>query len=140
HLRRGRARLRHLLLHHRRARVRRPRRPPDRGLRRPGRLARGDDPARRRPRAGRYVADPPWVLVATPTLADPGRAPAGHHTVKILSPQVYALPGGPGEWETAKEEHARRLLARLRAQAPNFTDEVILDHLTKSPADIEQLN
>jgi len=91
-------------------------------------------------RAGRYVADPPWVLVATPTLADPGRAPAGHHTVKILSPQVYALPGGPGEWETAKEEHARRLLARLRAHAPNFTDEVILDHLTKSPADIEQLN
>ena len=28
-------------------------------------------------RAGRYIPDPPWVLVATPTLADPGRAPPG---------------------------------------------------------------
>ena len=43
-------------------------------------------------RAGRFIADPPWVLVATPTLADPGRAPAGQHTVKILSPQIYQLP------------------------------------------------
>jgi len=91
-------------------------------------------------RTGRYVADPPWLLAPTPTLADPGRAPAGHHTVKILTPQVYGLPGGPGEWETRKEHHARRLLARLRIHAPNFSDEVILAHVTKSPADIEQLN
>src|SRR5438034_3286619 len=28
-------------------------------------------------RAGRFLTDPAWVLVATPTLADPGRAPAG---------------------------------------------------------------
>ncbi len=91
-------------------------------------------------RAGRYLADPPWVLVATPTLADPGRAPAGHHTVKILTPQSYQPPAGRGGWDAVKEEHARRLLARLRRHAPGFTDEVILAHLTKSPADIEQLN
>jgi phytoene dehydrogenase-like protein len=91
-------------------------------------------------RAGHYLADPPWVLVATPTLADPGRAPAGCHTVKILSPQVYRLPGGMGSWDTVKEEHARRLLGQLRPHAPNLTDETILGHLTKSPADIEQLN
>jgi phytoene dehydrogenase-like protein len=91
-------------------------------------------------RAGRYLADPPWVLVATPTLADPGRAPAGCHTVKILSPQVYRLPRGMGSWDTVKEEHARRLLGQLRQHAPNLTDETILGHLTKSPADIEQLN
>ena len=36
-------------------------------------------------RAGRFLADPAWVLVATPTLADPGRAPAGQHTVKVLT-------------------------------------------------------
>ena len=91
-------------------------------------------------RAGRYIADPPWVLVATPTLADPGRAPTGSHTVKILSPQVYQLPEGMGAWDAVKEEHAQRLLGQLRRHAPNLTDETILGHLTKSPADIEQLN
>jgi phytoene dehydrogenase-like protein len=40
-------------------------------------------------RTGRFISDPPWVLVATPTLVDPGRAPAGRHTVKILLPAIY---------------------------------------------------
>jgi phytoene dehydrogenase-like protein len=91
-------------------------------------------------RAGQYVKNPAWVLVATPTLADPGRAPAGRHTVKVLTPQVYRLPAALGGWEARKEEHAGRLLARVRAAAPNFTRDVILAHLTKSPADIEALN
>ena len=51
-------------------------------------------------RTGRFIAEPPWVLVATPTLADPGRAPAGQHTVKILSPQVYQP--GPDGWAGAQ--------------------------------------
>jgi phytoene dehydrogenase-like protein len=91
-------------------------------------------------RAGRYLADPPWVLVATPTLADPGRAPDGCHTMKILSPQSYALPADMGGWEDVKEDHARRLFERLRTYAPNMTDQTILARLVKSPADIEQLN
>jgi phytoene dehydrogenase-like protein len=91
-------------------------------------------------RAGRYLADPPWVLVATPTLADPGRAPEGCHTVKILSPQTYRLPDGMGGWDSVKEAHADRLLERLRRHAPNLTGDTILAQLVKSPADIEQLN
>ena len=91
-------------------------------------------------RAERFIAEPPWVLVATPTLVDPGRAPVGQHTVKILSPQVYQLPGGMSAWAVVKEDHARRQLDRLRRVAPGFTDEVILASLVKSPADIEQLN
>ena len=91
-------------------------------------------------RAGRFMAEPPWLLVATPTLADPGRAPAGQHTVKLLSPQVYELPEEAGGWETVKHEHARRQLERLRRAAPGFTDSVILASLVKSPADIEELN
>ncbi|HUY52227.1 MAG TPA: NAD(P)/FAD-dependent oxidoreductase [Streptosporangiaceae bacterium] len=91
-------------------------------------------------RAGRFIAEPPWLLVATPTLADPGRAPAGQHTVKLLSPQIYQLPDGMGDWADVKEAHARRQLDRLRRAAPGFTDEVILASLVKSPADIEQLN
>ena len=63
-------------------------------------------------RTGRFSTDPPWVLVATPTLADPGRAPAGQHTVKILSPQVYQP--GPGGWADAQ---ARALPAPATAAA-----------------------
>jgi phytoene dehydrogenase-like protein len=91
-------------------------------------------------RIGRYIADPPWVLVATPTLADPGRAPDGCHTMKILSPQTYRLPGEMGGWDTVKEAHARRVFEQLRRHAPNMTDDTILGQLVKSPPDIEQLN
>ena len=91
-------------------------------------------------KAGRFLAEPPWVLVATPTLADPGRAPAGQHTVKILSPQVYQPPAEPGGWAAVKDAHAARQLDRLRRAAPGFTDEVILASLVKSPADIEAMN
>ncbi len=91
-------------------------------------------------RAGRFVADVPWLLVATPTLADPSRAPAGKHTVKLLSQQVYELPAGLPGWDAVKDEHAKRQLEHLRGAAPGFTDDVILARLVKSPADYERLN
>jgi phytoene dehydrogenase-like protein len=91
-------------------------------------------------RAGRFVADVPWLLVATPTLADPTRAPSGKHTVKLLSQQVYELPAGMPGWDVVKAEHAKRQLEHLRLSAPGFTDDVILAQLVKSPADYEQLN
>jgi phytoene dehydrogenase-like protein len=91
-------------------------------------------------RAGRFVADVPWLLVATPTLADPARAPEGKHTVKLLSQQVYELPAGMPGWEVAKKEHAARQLDHLRRFAPRFTDDVIEAQLVFSPADYEQLN
>jgi phytoene dehydrogenase-like protein len=91
-------------------------------------------------RAGRFVSGVPWLLVATPTLVDPGRAPAGKHTVKVLSHQAYELPAGMPGWETVKTEHARRQLAHLRTFTPAFTDDVILGQMVKSPADYEQLN
>jgi len=91
-------------------------------------------------RAGRFVADVPWLLVATPTLADPARAPSGKHTVKLLSQQVYELPAGMPGWDVVKARHAKRQLEHLRLSAPGFTDDVILAQLVKSPADYEQLN
>jgi phytoene dehydrogenase-like protein len=87
-------------------------------------------------RAGRFIDGVPWLLIATPTLADPTRAPAGHHTVKLLSQNVYDLQ----DWDVTKEEHAKRQLARLREAAPNFTDDVIEAMLVKSPKDYEKLN
>jgi len=87
----------------------------------------------RRMRDGVYDDDPAWVLVATPTLADPSRAPAGHHTVKLLSANAYGFPD-------RKESQADRQLARLREVAPGFTDDVILARLVKAPEDIEAMN
>jgi phytoene dehydrogenase-like protein len=88
---------------------------------------------------GRPVQGVPWLLVATPTLADPSRAPEGHHTVKLLSPQAWALPEGR-DWDWFKEELADRQLEHVRRFAPNLTDDVIVASFVKSPADIERSN
>jgi phytoene dehydrogenase-like protein len=90
---------------------------------------------------GRFSDDVAWLLVATPSLVDQGRAPAGHHTVKLLTHTVYDLPGeGPAGWAGRKEAFTDRLLATVRRFCPDFTDEVILSRLTKSPVDIEAAN
>jgi phytoene dehydrogenase-like protein len=84
-------------------------------------------------RDGRWVDEPQWVLVATPTIADPSRAPEGRHTVKLLVPQSYGF-------EDRREEHLAGLLQRLRTVCPAFGDDVILDRLIKMPEDIERAN
>jgi phytoene dehydrogenase-like protein len=84
-------------------------------------------------RDGRYVEDPAWVLVACPTLVDPSRAPARHHTVKFLSAQSYGFPD-------RKTAQADRQLERVQAVAPGFTRDVILERLVKAPEDIEAAN
>ena len=90
---------------------------------------------------GRLSEEIAWLLVATPTLADPSRAPNGHHTVKFLTHTVYDLPGtGPDGWEARKEAFADRLITTIRRFCPDFTDDVILKRLTKSPVDIEAAN
>jgi phytoene dehydrogenase-like protein len=84
-------------------------------------------------RDGRWIDDPAWVLVATPTLADPSRAPAGHHTVKLLAVQSYGFA-------ERKDEAADRLLRRLAEVAPRFGEEAVVDRLVKAPEDIEAAN
>ena len=82
----------------------------------------------------------PWLLVATPTLVDPDRAPEGHHTVKLLSPQTLDLPDGYADWEERKEDLARRQLEHVRRFIPNLSEEHILARYVKSPLDIERGN
>jgi phytoene dehydrogenase-like protein len=83
-------------------------------------------------RDGRYVEDPAWLLVACPTLADPSRAPEGHHTIKLLSAQSYGFP-------ERKQAQADRQIERVRAVAPGFAEDVIA-RLVKAPEDIEAAN
>lgn len=91
-------------------------------------------------RLGRFIDGVPWLLVATPSLVDPSRAPDGHHTVKLLSPQSYEPPaGGPG-WDTIKEQVVERQLEQLRRVAPSFSDDAFVARLIKAPPDIERGN
>src|SRR5690606_35113345 len=66
------------------------------------------------------------IVVHTGSLVDDGRAPAGHHTIKIVGPQPYRLAdGGPQAWDARKEEYADLILDEVRKVAPNLTDDVI---------------
>lgn len=95
----------------------------------------------RRVARGQYSDVDPWFLVATPSLADSGRAPDGGHTVKFVTINAYDVGGkGPQEWDAIKDDHLSRQLERLRQFAPNFTDDVILASFAKSPLDIERDN
>jgi phytoene dehydrogenase-like protein len=87
-----------------------------------------------------YDSGVPWLLVATPTLVDRDRAPEGHHTVKLLSPQTWDLPDGVATWEEHKETVFQRQLEHVRRFVPALADEHILTHYVKSPEDIERSN
>ena len=89
---------------------------------------------------GRLVHDGAWLLFPAPSVADPTRAPAGHHTVKILGMQPYDPGGGPGAWERLRDGIAAEHLSHLRRAAPNLVDETILAELIVSPVDLERSN
>ena len=90
---------------------------------------------------GNLSSDISWLLVATPTLVDPDRAPNGNHTVKFLTHTIYDLPGsGANGWSSFKEEFTDRLIKKIQKFCPTFTDDVILNKLIKSPVDIEAWN
>jgi phytoene dehydrogenase-like protein len=94
----------------------------------------------RKVRDGVYDPDPGWLLVATPTLVDPSRAPAGHHTVKFLTGQGWRLPEGETSWDELKMGQAERQLERVRAVTRGLEPDAILDMLVKGPYDIERSN
>jgi phytoene dehydrogenase-like protein len=85
--------------------------------------------------------DDPVLLVVTGSVADPSRAPAGHHVVKVIGFHPYELAdGGPGRWDELRDRVADANLAQLRRHAPNMTDDVILARLPKTPLDLERMN
>ncbi|MGA9857904.1 MAG: NAD(P)/FAD-dependent oxidoreductase [Solirubrobacteraceae bacterium] len=96
-------------------------------------------------REGRLVRDGAWLLFPAPTVADPTRAPAGHHTVKILGMQPYAPEDAAGAdpaaaWDALREEIAAVHLGHLRRAAPNLDPDAILGELIVSPVDLERSN
>jgi phytoene dehydrogenase-like protein len=81
-----------------------------------------------------------WLLCGTPTIVDPSRAPDGHHTLKVLSPQPYDPDGDPASWEERKAELEERNFELLARAAPNLTRDKVIAQLVKSPVDIERAN
>lgn len=88
----------------------------------------------------RYLEEPPWMLIATPTVADPSRAPRGHHTIKLLTSQAWALPPGEKSWDDVKRRQAVRQIERLCQAAPNLTADKILAQRVKCGDDYEASN
>jgi phytoene dehydrogenase-like protein len=86
-----------------------------------------------------WVDDIPLQIVS-PSVGDPTRAPAGHHTVKIEGTLPYALKEGPKHWDNIKEEVAEKVFSRLRRVAPNLTPDKVLAKFLESPLDIERMN
>jgi phytoene dehydrogenase-like protein len=89
---------------------------------------------------GAVNIDDPILLAVCPTMADPGRAPAGKHTVKIIGFQPYELAEGPAHWDAIKDEVSDANLTQLRRFAPNLTDDKILARVVESPLDLERMN
>jgi phytoene dehydrogenase-like protein len=84
--------------------------------------------------------DLPGLQIVSPSVADPSRAPAGHHTMKIESNLPYALKEGPKHWDNIKDQVADALLNHLRKFAPNLTPDKFLGKFIESPLDIERMN
>jgi phytoene dehydrogenase-like protein len=85
------------------------------------------------------VEDPPLLIVCS-TVADPSRAPAGMHTIKVIGNQPYELKEGPEHWDAIKNEVSDANLKYLRRFAPNLTDDKILARIVESPLDLERMN
>jgi phytoene dehydrogenase-like protein len=81
---------------------------------------------------------PPTVMWgACPTVFDPTQAPSGSHTAFMWEKLPYRLQGDPANWDRARDEHGRTMLALWREFAPNMADAVI-SSFTRSPLDVER--
>ncbi len=80
------------------------------------------------------------LQIVSPSVADPTRAPAGYHTVKIEGEMPYGLPEGPQHWDVIKEDVAAKIFKRLTLASPNLTPDKILGKFLESPLDIERMN
>ncbi len=80
------------------------------------------------------VPDRPFVLFGQQSLADPTRAPAGHHTGWGYT----HVPAGV-DWDVHADQQVDRMEAQIERFAPGFRDRVIARHVM-APADLERRN
>jgi phytoene dehydrogenase-like protein len=91
-------------------------------------------------KSGSVNIENPSLHVICCSLADPSRAPAGMHTVKIVAYQPYQLREGPEHWDAIKQQVSDANLKFLRHFSPNLTEDKILARTIESPLDLERMN
>ena len=85
-------------------------------------------------------ASEPPISIFCSTVADPSRAPAGMHTLKILGFHPYNIPEGPEHWDVKKAEVSEAQWKYFRKFCPNLTDDKVLGKFAMSPLDLERKN
>ncbi|MGH2448357.1 MAG: phytoene desaturase family protein [Chloroflexota bacterium] len=91
-------------------------------------------------RRGRVRVDEPFLLCLSPSVADATRAPAGHHTLKVIAVLPYALRDGSKHWDEIKDAVADRLLDVYLSRTSNLRREHVLGYFIESPLDLERRN
>ena len=89
---------------------------------------------------GEFTIEGMPLQMVCPSIADPTRAPEGHHTMKILGNLPYELKEGPQHWDVIRDEVGEKVLNYFRRYTPNLTDDVILAKFLNTPLDIERWN
>jgi phytoene dehydrogenase-like protein len=85
---------------------------------------------------GGGLPDNPYLVVGQQSLADPTRAPAGHHTLWAYS----RVPSTPqGGWKAHAEQFADRVDARIEGLAPGFRAQVLRRRVV-TPVDLEAMD
>ena len=78
----------------------------------------------------------PYLVIGQQSLADPSRAPAGHHTLWAYSRVPPTMPGG---WPRYRDHFADRIEARIEALAPGFRA-LIVGRSVQAPPDLEAMD
>jgi phytoene dehydrogenase-like protein len=90
-----------------------------------------------------YAGDPdgrdPWLLVVNQTVVDPGRAPEGGGTFKILTVAPYERSDGRN-WAEAKEEYCADVMALVASRCEGLGGADVLAVRPESPVDVAGLN
>ncbi|MGH8868660.1 MAG: phytoene desaturase family protein [Actinomycetes bacterium] len=90
--------------------------------------------------AGRAEVDDPWLLVASPTPVDPGRAPDGGGIAKLLTPAPARLTRGRAWSEDTTEAYAECLIAHVRERVDGLDPDDVLGVVAESPDGLARRN
>jgi phytoene dehydrogenase-like protein len=80
------------------------------------------------------LTERPFLLLGQQSIADPTRAPAGHHTA-----WAYTHPASGVDWDEEREPFAERVEAQVERFAPGFRTRILARHIM-APGDLEARN
>jgi len=90
---------------------------------------------------GEIHLDRPPLLCISSSVVDSTRAPAGHHTLKVVGFLPYELrDGGPERWDAVKDDVSDALLEHYLRHTAGLKRQDILARHVESPLDLERRN